>query len=92
MIFSILRDTGLRPIELHRLTLRDIDLDKGIIHPSTAKGGKARVLKLKKPTLAMLKEYPLFSNVILYPQKRGFISQTKMINAMSSKIANYECP
>ncbi len=57
MIFSILRDTGLRPVELHRTTLKNIDLEKGIIYPETAKGGKARSLELKKPTLVMLKEY-----------------------------------
>ena len=57
LVFSILRDTGLRPIELHRLTLKNIDLDKGVIYPETAKSGNARALKLKKPTLAMLKGY-----------------------------------
>lgn len=57
MIFSILRDTGLRPVELSRLTLRDIDLDKGTIFPESAKGGRGRALKLKTETLAMLKEY-----------------------------------
>ena len=43
MIFSILRDTGLRPVELHRLTLKNIDLHKGIIHPETAKSGNAKL-------------------------------------------------
>ena len=57
MIYSILRDTGLRPIELHKLTIRKIDLDAGIIYPETAKNGRARALKLKTETLAMLKEY-----------------------------------
>ncbi len=57
LVFSILRDTGLRPIELHRLTLRNMDLEKGIIYPETAKGGSPRALKLKPSTLAMLKEY-----------------------------------
>jgi integrase len=57
LVFSILRDTGLRPIELHRLTLRNIDSEKGIVYPETAKGGNARALKLKPSTLAMLKEY-----------------------------------
>jgi len=57
MIFSVLRDTGLRPIELHRLTLKNIDLEKGLICPETAKGGSARALKLQSSTLAMLKEY-----------------------------------
>ena len=57
MIYSILRDTGLRPIELHKLTLRNIDLDTGIVYPETAKNGRARALKLKTETLAMLRAY-----------------------------------
>ena len=36
MVFSILRDTGLRPVELHRTTQANIDLEKGVIFPSTA--------------------------------------------------------
>jgi integrase len=57
MIFSILLDTGLKPIELHRLTLRDIDLEHGIIYSETAQNGLARSLELKPSTLAMLKKY-----------------------------------
>jgi len=57
LIFSFLRDTGLRPIELHRLTLRNLDLEKGLVYPVTAKSGSARVLRLKASTLSMLKEY-----------------------------------
>jgi integrase len=57
LIYSILRDTGLRPIELHKLTLREIDLDSGSVYPETAKNGRARALKLKTETLAMLRSY-----------------------------------
>ena len=56
-IFSILRDTGLRPCELHRLTLKMINLENGTITPQTAKNGAPRILTLPAPTLAMLKEY-----------------------------------
>jgi integrase len=56
-IFSILRDTGLRPVELHRLRLKNINLENGTLAPRTAKNGAARILKLPNPTLAMLKEY-----------------------------------
>ena len=56
-IFSILRDTGLRPCELHRLTLKLIDLENGTITPQSAKNGAPRILRLTTPTLAMLKEY-----------------------------------
>jgi integrase len=56
-IFSILRDTGLRPVEMHRLRLRNINLENGTMTPKTAKNGAARILKLPAPTLAMLKEF-----------------------------------
>ena len=57
LIFSILRDTGMRPIELHNLTLKSIDLERGSITVRSAKHGNPRILKLKPSTLAMLKEY-----------------------------------
>lgn len=57
LAFSIIRDTGIRPIELHKLTLKHIDLEKGILYPSSAKMGEGRSLKVKSKTLAMLKRY-----------------------------------
>jgi integrase len=57
LVFSILRDTGMRPIELERTRARDIDLDTGVITVRTAKGGLGRSLKVKPQTLAMMKEY-----------------------------------
>jgi integrase len=57
LVFSVLRDTGMRPIELERARVRDIDLDTGVITVRTAKGGLGRSLKVKAQTLAMLKEY-----------------------------------
>ena len=65
LVFSLLRDTGLRPIELHRLTLRNLDLERGLVYPSSAKGGRPRVLKLKTATLAMLKEYITKNNFLI---------------------------
>ncbi len=55
LLFSIMRDTGIRPIELHKLTLKNIDLEKGILYPSSAKMGEGRAAKVKSKTLAMLK-------------------------------------
>jgi len=60
---SISRDTGLRPVELTRLKLKDIDLTKGAIYPETAKGGSPRVLKLKNATLNMLNKYIAKRNI-----------------------------
>jgi integrase len=57
LVFSILRDTGLRPIEFHSLTLRSIDLERGVITVKSAKGGDPRMLTMKPATHAMLREY-----------------------------------
>ena len=44
---SVSKETGLRPVELCNLRVRDIDLDRGLVYPNTAKGGSARKLKMK---------------------------------------------
>ena len=54
---SMSKDTGLRPVELMRLKLRDLDLQKGAVYPETAKHGSPRVLKLKNSTLNRLNKY-----------------------------------
>jgi len=51
------KDTGLRPVELMRLKLRDIDLIKGAVYPETAKHGSPRVMKLSNRTLNMLNRH-----------------------------------
>jgi integrase len=55
--YSIMRDTGLRPVELGMLRVKDIALETGKIYPITAKHGSGRVLKMRSFTLAMLKKY-----------------------------------
>lgn len=56
-VFSVLRDTGMMPHELHKTTLRDIDLKRGLINSPGCKWHKPRSLKLKPKTIAMLKRY-----------------------------------
>jgi integrase len=53
--YDILKGTGIRPIELHNLTLENIDLEQGLIHIRSAKHGNPRTLKLKSETLANLR-------------------------------------
>lgn len=67
---SISKDTGLRPIELMRLKLKDIDLDKRAVYPETAKHGNPRVLKITNKTLHMLIEYIGRANI--QPNQRVF--------------------
>ena len=57
LLLSLIRDTGMRPIEVERVRVRWLDLQRGSINVQTAKHGKGRTLELKPQTLAMLKEY-----------------------------------
>jgi integrase len=59
------KDTGLRPVELMRLKLKDIDFTKGAVYPETAKGGSPRALKLTTKTLNMLNKYLAKRNIQL---------------------------
>jgi len=54
---AISKDTGLRPIELLGLKVNQIDLNRGLIYPESAKHGQPRVLKLTKRSRSMLNEW-----------------------------------
>jgi integrase len=55
--FSLMKECGLRTIELHKLTLRALDLENGIVSIKSAKGGRSRQERIKPQTLALLKTY-----------------------------------
>jgi integrase len=55
--YSIIRDIGIRPIELSMLKVKDVDLETGEVYPITAKHGAERVLRVRPSTLSMLKRY-----------------------------------
>jgi len=61
--YSIMRDTGIRPIEAFWLRLRNIDRNNAILYPESAKHGKARVLPLKPSTVAMINRYVTKHNI-----------------------------
>jgi len=56
-IFKLLMETGVMPFELANVSLRDIDLDRGILAVQGFKGHASRSFKLKDATLATLKQY-----------------------------------
>ncbi len=60
---SISKDTGLRPIELMHITLRDIDLEKKTINPETAKHGAPRIVKFNNLSLNLLNKYIAKNNI-----------------------------
>ncbi len=49
-------ETGLRPVELCRLKVKDIDLDHKTVNPTTAKGGNPRTVPLSASLTAKLEE------------------------------------
>lgn len=55
--FSIIRDSGIRPIECARILVKDIDFNRKTINIRTAKDGTARIVKIKDDTIARLREY-----------------------------------
>jgi integrase len=54
---SISVETGMRPIEVMNLKVKDVDLQNRIIYPSSAKGGSARVFKISDRLTDMLRVY-----------------------------------
>ena len=75
LCFSIIRDSGIRPIEASWLKVMDIDRENRLLYPRTAKHGSARILKLKPSTVAMLNihisEKGLGEQDRLFPSLRG---------------------
>jgi integrase len=64
-------ETGLRPIEVHNLKVKDIDLEQRLIYPTTKKHGIERPpLKISKQLQKMLAKYTATKeqNEIVFPQ------------------------
>lgn len=50
-------ETGLRPIELQNLKVKDLDLQQKTIYPTTAKHGAARKIKIPENLTSLLQEH-----------------------------------
>jgi integrase len=91
---SIIKDLGLRPIELTWLKLRDIDLDSGAVTITSAKHCVGRTLRLRPKTLDMLRAYVLARNKgqndLLFPMKSSSLSENYRIvrNRVAQKLAD----
>jgi len=57
VIFTVLKETGAMPYELSKVSLSDIDLDKGLLSVQGFKGHASRTFKLRPNTVAKLKWY-----------------------------------
>ncbi len=56
-------ETGLRPVELCNLKVKDLDLEKRLIYPTTAKHGNPRILKISQTLTSILKEWIIKNNL-----------------------------
>ena len=84
--FKLIKECGLRPIEVSRLTLSHFDLNRRTVYPETAKGGAARVLELKNDTLALIKDLVSGKNLDdqIFPSSKTL---QKNWNRMRNKLA-----
>jgi integrase len=67
-IFNISKH-GLRPDEVHKITLRDLDLERGLLTVRTSKLGACRTLKLKEAAVFNLSTYVHRHQIINLNQK-----------------------
>lgn len=58
-IFKVLMETGIMPHELSRVSISDMDLERGLLNVQGYKGHNSRAFRLKNETCAMLKTYLL---------------------------------
>ncbi len=75
LILSLLKETGMRPIEISKLTLKSLDFERRTVIAPGAKLGKQRELRLTTNTVAMFKAYlakhEFAVNEQLFPKSRS---------------------
>jgi integrase len=53
------KETGMRPVEVQDLKWKDIDIEKRLVYPTTAKGGNPRILKISLQIATMIHEHAI---------------------------------
>lgn len=51
---TLSKETGLRPVEVHTLKTKDIDLQQHLVYPTTAKHGAPRILRISEQLTQLL--------------------------------------
>jgi integrase len=82
-------ETGLRPVELCRLKVNDIDLEHRVVNPITAKKGNPRTLKISQQLTASIHEWIIKNNLNLNDKlfKGDAEDYGKYYRAMRNKLA-----
>jgi len=57
------KETGLRPVDLCRLKVKNIDLEHKTVNPTTAKGGNPRTIPMSANLTAKIQERILVNNL-----------------------------
>jgi integrase len=89
---QISMETGIRPIELCNLKVKDIDLEQRLIYPTTAKHGNARTLKISLILQNMLMDYIARDKLkpedkLFNTNARGYSKMFRMTrNALAKKL------
>jgi integrase len=60
---SVSMETGVRPIELHTLKVKDVDIEQKLLYPTTAKHGASRTLKISSKLATMIQEHIIRHNL-----------------------------
>jgi len=60
---TLSKETGLRPIEIHSLKVKDVELEQRIVRPTTAKHGASRVLRISSKLATMIQEQIIRHNL-----------------------------
>jgi integrase len=61
-------ETGLRPVELMHLKVKDIDLTQRLVYPTTAKHGSSRTLKISQQLATKIQEHIITDKLNLNDQ------------------------
>jgi integrase len=82
-------ETGLRPVELCRLKVNDIDLEHRAVNPITAKKGNPRTLRISQQLTASINEWIIKNNLNLTDKlfKGDAEDYGKYYRAMRNKLA-----
>lgn len=93
MKLQLSMETGLRPVELTRLRVKDLDLDPKTVNPTTAKNGNARTIPFSEVLKLKLSEYiannQLAPNDLLFKGTDSDLygkHYRKMRNALAEKL------
>ena len=89
---TLSKETGLRPVELCNLKVKDVDIEQRTIYPTTAKHGASRTLKISNSLQATLENYintnKLNSNDKLFKGNADYYGQhyRMMRNRLAKKL------